>query len=234
MAAVLAYGDDALLSHHSAAALWGIDRADRQVHVTSPSGRPGRRGIVLHRARLHREDGTVRDAIPTTSVARTIFDLSEVVDRKRLERMTEEADRLGLLDPSALERLCDRSPGRRALQRIHELVDRLVVMPDTRSELERRFLAFCQEQGLPPPMTNVLVGDLIVDALWPAQRLIVELDGYAFHRHRGAFERDRSRDAALQVAGYRIMRITHRRLTDEPTTIASQLRRLLRSAGRGG
>jgi very-short-patch-repair endonuclease len=223
-----------LLSHCSAAALWGITKADRHVHVTSRMGRPGRRGIALHRARLHPEDRAVREGIPVTSVARTIFDLSELVDRDRFVRVAEEADRLRLLELAELRRLCDRNRGRRALQPIHEVLGvPVVVMPDARSELERRFVAFCRERELPQPAMNVVVEGFLVDAFWPRARVVVELDGFAFHRHRAAFERDRARDAALQVAGYKIMRLTHHRLSDEATAVASQLRRLLRSGDRG-
>jgi Protein of unknown function (DUF559) len=234
MAAVLAAGEGALLSHRSAAALWGLAGASAgPTDVTSERGRPGRRGIVLHRNRLHEEDRAVRDAIPVTSVARTLFDLAEVLDASRLERAFEEADRLGLPLPRDMKRVCDRSRGRHGLAAIGRLLPRLVAPPDTRSDLERRFLAFCYDHQLPLPAVNVLVGDLVVDALWATQRLVVELDGYAFHHHRGAFERDRARDAALQVAGYRTIRLTHRRLADEPSAIASQIRRLLRCGGRG-
>lgn len=97
----------------------------------------------------------------------------------------------------------------------------------TRSPLEDRFVAFCKRHGLPMPTINASLLDYEVDALWPAQRLIVELDGFAFHRHRAAFERDRARDAGLQAAGYRVVRLTHRRLEQEPTSVADELHRLL-------
>ena len=97
----------------------------------------------------------------------------------------------------------------------------------TRSELERRFLRVCHEAGLPPPSVNVPVAGFEVDAVWWSQRLVVELDGHAFHRTRTAFERDRIRDAALQVAGYRVLRVTYRRLEAEPGVIADTVRSLL-------
>lgn len=227
-AAVLACGDGVLLSHRSAAALWGLMRSrTSQVDVTAPRGRAGRKGIVLHKGRIHKEDRAMRDAIPVTSVARTLFDLAEVVDEHRLERAFEEADRLGLLQMRALERVCARGNGRRALAPIRRLVSAAYLPPSTRSPLEDRFVAFCREHNLPPPATNTSVLGFEVDALWPDARLIVELDGFAYHGHRAAFERDRARDAALQAAGYKVIRLTHRRLDENSHAVATQLRRLL-------
>ena len=100
-------------------------------------------------------------------------------------------------------------------------------LPHTRSDLERRFLRLCRDAGLPRPAVNVPVAGVEVDFLWPEARLVVELDGFEFHRERAAFERDRRRDAILQRAGYRVLRITHRRLTEEPEAVISDLRALL-------
>jgi very-short-patch-repair endonuclease len=99
----------------------------------------------------------------------------------------------------------------------------------TRSDLERRFADLCRDAGLPPPAVNTWVGGFEVDALWPAQRLIVELDGYEFHRTRAAFERDRARDGELQLAGYRVLRFTYRRLVHEPEAVGTAIRRLVGS-----
>jgi very-short-patch-repair endonuclease len=101
-------------------------------------------------------------------------------------------------------------------------------MPEmTRSSLEERFLAFCREYELPSPQTNVLILGKEVDACWPDSRLVVESDSWSFHRHRAAFERDRARDAAMQAQGYRVVRITDRRLKSSPASLAAELRVLL-------
>jgi hypothetical protein len=118
--------------------------------------------------------------------------LAESVSLKHLEWAWEEADRLNLLQLNAIQRVCERGYGRRALK--------------------------------PIPSFNTSVLGFEVDALWPAQHLSAELDSWEFHRHRAAFENDRARDAALQAAGYRTIRITHRRLTTEPTKLLTQLR----------
>jgi very-short-patch-repair endonuclease len=234
VAAVLAYGDGALLSHRSAAALWGLERPRGEtfaVDVAAPRGRQGlhrRERIWIHRGRIHPEDRAIRGGIPVTTVARTLFDFAEFAGLKRLESAWEEADRLNLLQLNAVEQVCERGYGRRALKPIRRLLAEARAPWITRSPLEDTFAAFCHEHRLPTPAFNTTALGFEIDALWPQQRLAAELDSWAFHHHRAAFERDRARDAALQAAGYRTIRITHRRLHDEPTTLLSQLRVLLR------
>jgi hypothetical protein len=184
-------------------------------------------GIALHQGRIHPEDRTTRDAIPVTSVARTLFDFAEVVDEQLLARAFEEADRLNLLQLKALERVCQRGHGRHALHPIRHLIAEARAPTTTRSPLEDRFVAFCRRHDLPPPVLNTSVLDLEIDALWPAQCLVVELDGFTFHRHHAAFQRDRARDASLQAAGYRTIRLTHHRLDHEATTVLTELQQLL-------
>jgi len=233
MAAVLACGRDAVLSHRSAAELWGLVRA-RGAGIEVSAQRARRRpGIVIHGDRMDRADRTIRDSIPVTTVARTLLDLAGV-DERVFERAFEEADRQRLLVVSELEDLCARCPGRHGLRPIRRLIAAAREPAMTRSRLEERFAAFCHASGLRPPVTNALVLGCEVDALWPAERLVVELDGFAFHRHRAAFERDRARDARLQADGYRVIRITHRRLEREPSTVAAEIRRLLRSPANSG
>jgi very-short-patch-repair endonuclease len=231
LAAVLAYGERALLSHRSAAALWGISRPwAPAVDVTAPAGRQGirrREKIWIHRGRLHAEDRAVRGGIPVTTVSRTLFDMAEFVSLKRLESAWEEADRLNLLQLRAVEGVCERGYGRRALRPIRRLLAEARAATITRSPLEDDFVAFCRKHRLPMPSFNTTILGYEVDALWPAQRLAAELDSWEFHSHRAAFERDRIRDTALQVAGYRTIRVTHRRLHNEATALARELRALL-------
>src|SRR5207247_1611571 len=153
-------------------------------------------------------------------VARTLLDLAEVVRPRDVERAFEEAERLRLLDMRTIANLRARSHGRHGLALLDALLAEARPPPaDTRLELERRFFDLIKDADLPPPATNVLVEDFLVDAVWPKQRLVVELDSRAFHDTRPAFERDRARDAKLQVAGYRVLRITWRRLQKEPAAI---------------
>jgi hypothetical protein len=229
-AAVLAYGDGALLSHRSAAVLWGFVRArGRVIDVTAPRGRQGidrRTGIWIHRGRIWPADETRPDGIPATSVARTLFDFAEFAPFGQLRRAWEEADRLRLLQVGEVERVCERGTGRRALRPIRRLLADLPAPDRKRSPLEERFAEFCEAQQIPPAATNVLVLGREVDALWPKAQLIAELDSFEFHAHRAAFESDRTRDTRLLVAGYRTIRVTHRRL-DQPRTLAAEIRSLL-------
>jgi very-short-patch-repair endonuclease len=231
MAAVLSCGEGALLSHGSAAALWGLSRSRMPIEVISRSGRR-ERGLLVRKSRIHPEDRTEVDAIPVTSVPRTLLDLAGIWDRERVEHAWEEADRLGLLELRAVERVCERARGRKGSATIRRLIATAWEPVRTRSPLEDRFAVFCRERGLPMPVFNCSVLDREVDALWPRERVIVELDGFEFHGHRAAFERDRTRDAALAVAGYRVLRLTYLRLESEPDEIAGEIRSLLR-LGRG-
>jgi very-short-patch-repair endonuclease len=202
------------------------------VDVTASTGRqfrPGRDNIRLHRGRLYPGDATERDGIAVTTVARTLFDLSEVLDLRQLRRTWEEADRLGLLRLAAIERLCEQGYGRRALRPIRLLLSEARAPTYTRSPLENRFAEFCRDHlaDLPAPLTNVSILDHEVDAYWPGWRLTVEMDSWEHHSHRAAFESDRARDAAMQAAGYRVIRLTHRQLETEAPRITTQLRKLL-------
>lgn len=233
LAAVLAYGDSALLSHQTAAGLFGLSRSRfAPIHVSAPAGRQGlrrRKGIWIHRGRLDPEDRAEHDGFPITSVARTLFDLAEVVRLPQLERAWEEADRLNLLQLRAVERVCERGYGRRALKPIRRLLVEARAVARTRSPLEDRFQEFSRFYNLPPHSTNVEVLGKEVDILWPAAKLIVELDSWEFHSHRAAFQRDRARDTRLLVAGYRTARVTHDRLDREAATLAAEIRELLRA-----
>jgi hypothetical protein len=235
MAAVLACGEGALLSHRSAAALWALMKRPRRqpVEVSATAGR-GRPGITVHEGGIHKADRAVVADIPVTSVARTLFDLAEVVDERKLGRAFEEADRLGLLEMRAVEEVCARGVGRRALRPISRLIEEAREPVWTRSDLEERFALFCRDYDLVPGATNIEVLGHEIDAFWPRERLVVELDGYSFHRHRAAFEADRAKDAALQAAGYRVIRVTDRRLEREPAAIAEEIRQLLSSSPKAG
>jgi very-short-patch-repair endonuclease len=232
LAAVLACEEGAVLSHASAAALWGIAGARGAVDVTAAHGNQGRirrRGIKLHRGKLDPAEITIHDRVPVTSVARTLFDYAEIVDFQRLAYAWEEADRLKRLRLGEIEEVCGRGYGRRALKPTRRLLAEARAVTRTRSPLEDRFQLFARHFDLPPHSTNVEVLGKEVDVLWPAAKLIVELDSWEFHSHRAAFQRDRARDTRLLVAGYRTARVTHDRLDKEATTLADEIRGLLRA-----
>ena len=234
LAAVLACGPGAVLSHRSAAERWGLLASARTaVDVTAPArGRRSRPRITVHGVRrLHPTDCTVNDGIPTTTVARTLLDLAEVVPPRRLRYAVEQAERMGVFNGRGIAEVCARSAGRRGLKPLRSLLSDGCIESNTRSDLERRFLDLCETSGVPRPRVNVLVGGFEVDALWADRNLIVELDGYAHHGTRSAFERDRARDAELQLGGYRVLRFTYRQLDRQPLAIVETL---LRAMGRLG
>lgn len=230
-AGLLAYGPGAVLSHHTAALLWGVQRPRRgPVHVTAPGGRQGierRKGIWVHRCKIGPLDITTKDGFTTTTVARTLFDFAEASTYDSLNGAAEEADRLKLLRLRDLEAVCERGRGRRALKPMRRLLADLRPPDEGRSPLEIRFAAFVREHRLPLPVQNADVLDHEVDALWPEAKLIVELDSWEHHGHRAAFERDRARDPKLLIAGYRTIRVTHRRLDREAAKLAEEIRQLL-------
>jgi restriction endonuclease-like protein len=212
---VLRCGPGAVLSHRSAAALWGIRAtAAARADVTVPRDRGHRRnpGIVVHRPRRPAK-GTIHNGIPVTTPTQTLIDLSSVLARPALERAFEAAESLRLLDVARL-------PPR--LAEIAGAID-----PRLRSPLEALFVSLCRELGLPPPQVNVVVEGLEVDFNWPDHALIVETDGHRHHGTRAAFERDRERDAQLTALGWRVVRITHRRLAARPREVGELLKRLL-------
>jgi hypothetical protein len=229
MAAVLACGPNAVLSHRSAASLWGIARlATSTAEVTIDVDRPPRDGLRPHRASsLTAADRAIREGIPLTSLPRTLLDLATILRPDRLERAIEEAERLEVFDLWAVEELLSRSRGRRGVARLRSALSAYREPAFTRSELERRFLELVKGAGLPRPSANAWVERHEVDVLWRRERLVVELDGYEFHRTRAAHERDRRRDEDLALAGYHVIRLTWKRL-QRPSELARRLRRHLR------
>lgn len=231
LAAVLAMGPEAFLSHRSAAALWGLRGDQPKVDVTAPQGKqvlPGRKGIKVHRCQFDPADVTMRDGIPVSTVARTLFDLAEHSRPYEMKKAWDEASRLKLLRVPEVLAVYERGRGRRARTRIRPfLLAEQRYVEDAASPLEDRFGEFVVAQRLPPPQVNVLVGEDVVDALWPEARLIVELDSWEFHGHRAAFEEDRDRDTEHLLDGYRTIRVTHRKLSEQPERLAAQIRALL-------
>ena len=232
LAAVLALGDGAVLSHVSAAALWGIRHSSSaNVHVTVPTagGRRQRRGIVVHRstslgaADLHEEQG-----IAVTSVSRTLLDLAGMLAPTRLERAIERSLALRIFDLRAVEAVIAANPRRPGAGTLEQIIHTIHDEPSlTRRELEAIMLDLCDTHRIERPQVNVLVDGLEVDFLWRAQRLIVETDGRADHGTPTAFHRDRERDERLTVLGYRVVRLTYRRVVRHPAAVATTLRTLL-------
>jgi predicted transcriptional regulator of viral defense system len=238
MAAVLACGPDAVLSHRSAADLLGIRGSKRaRIDVTAP-GRRGRapRGIDAHReGSLVAADRTEVNGIPCTSVARTLLDLAAIVPIWELRKALGEAEVKRILDKGAVRGLIKRSKGRRGVARLRMLLDE--IHPETkrtRSDMERMFLRMCIRAKLPEPEVNVPLrigrDNFKPDFLWREAGLIVEADSRQFHDTDMAFLDDRRREQRLQLAGWRVSHCTWGEIEHEPRRLAETIRGLLARA----
>lgn len=233
LAAVLASGTDAVLSHQAAAALWGMrPYVAGAIDITTPRKWRSAEGIRRHCSHLRPDEVMTVGGIRVTGVSRTILDLAGSSSAHTAESALREAEYLRLFDSLSLPVLLDRYPGRRGVRAIRLALARHAESPGrTRSRLEERFLPFLDHHRLPRPRLNVWIeveGERYqVDCFWREQNVIVELDGWQRHGTSRAFRQDRTRDRRLRVAGYGVTRITWSHLDDEPEAIASDLRRLL-------
>lgn len=231
MAASLAAGPEALISHRSAAALWGIGTPRFPIEISRPG--PGRYpGLRVYRIRtLGRDEVLHFGAIPATSVARTLLDLCSVLSVRELDDCFSTVRRLSLLDPAAVRASLALVPNRKGTARLRRFLDSLEgAQRATRSELESRFLQLCDRAGIPRPEVDVPLGGRVIDFLWRRQALIAEVDGFSFHHHR--FDEDRRRDLEHLVAGYRTIRITYRMIEEDPRGLADSIKRLLAAESR--
>ncbi len=204
MAAVLACGPGAVLSHTSAAALWHLLPQRGFVHVTVSGNSRNRSDIRVHRSRtLIPSDVTRRAGIPVTTPSRTLADLRRLLPQPQFARALREAEYLKLPVDGRFD-------------------------PDhTRSDTEAEFVGICRRHRLPRPEVNVRVGPYVVDFLWPDHKLVVEVDAYSTHGSRSVFESDRARDVQLRLKGYEVVRFTRLRIRDDRRAIAATLRTLL-------
>ena len=219
MAAVLAAGRSAVLSHATAAAAWDLRPSGGTIHVTvtGTGGRARRSGLRIHRSRtLTQADVTSVRGIPITDPHRTLVDLARTLKGRPLERMVNRAERL--ID---FERLARTAPP--SLQAVLNAYTAIT----TRSELEERFLELCDEHGVPRPEVNARVEGVEVDFVWRDRRVIVEVDGYAFHRSPSAFETDRARDAEFGMRGWTVRRLAHTQITRRAGWVADVVGRLV-------
>jgi hypothetical protein len=234
MAAVLACGEGAVLSHTDAAAHLGLTPGrGRLIHVTRPSsaGRdPDPDRIRLHRvATLQPWECTLIDGIPTTTVARTLLDVAPDLRPSALEDVIAQSVRLRLFDLVAVRRCLAEHPRQHGAPALRRLLDELVGRDpaDLRSVLETLVLQVCDDHGLPRPAVNARVEGVLVDFFWPHKRLIVEADSYTYHSMPSAFERDRERDQRLTLAGCTVVRITYNQVIRHRKEVANRIRRLL-------
>ena len=221
MAAVLACGLTAALSHQSAATHHGARAAlPGPIDVTAEGKPRNREGIRAHRTVLAPDERTTRRGIPVTTPARTILDLAGVLALDDLERTVSELVAQRLVAAKDVVEQMARHPRRRGVAALRALLAEPLM---TRSEAEREFRALIEQAGLPRPRVNAKIGSYEVDFFWREAQLVVEVDGFAFHGSRTAFERDRRKQAELVARGLRVSRVTWRQLADEPLAVVARV-----------
>ena len=244
-AALLACGPRAVLSHLSAGRLWKFVREPaafvREPAASAPidvtiAGRHGAHpdGVRVHRAStLKRAQVRIVDGLPVTSPIRTLSDLAAVLAPRELEWSVDEAIQLNLVTPSEVARAAAAAKGRRGAAALAVAAARHVGKGVTRSELERRFRALLADAGLPQPRSNFRLDGYSLDFYWPEHALVVETDGYRFHRTRAKFEHDAAKTSALVAHGLDVMRFTWRGLEERPfVTIAQVAQAIARAESR--
>ena len=233
MAAVLAFGPDAVLSHRSAGQLWGlVPRSRIRPEVIRPRHARGRPLLVVHQGSLPGDEVVLVRGIPVTSVPRTMLDLAGTLEAREVERAWNEMEVRGYTDSLSVPDLLERYPGRRGSLVLARLANRKSLpVGITRNDFEEVFLALIDRHGLPRPRMNVHVAlrgrFYEIDCFWEEQRVAIELDGGAVHKTTKAFEDDRERDRILTAEGYTTSRVTWHHLHDTPTELASDLRQIL-------
>jgi very-short-patch-repair endonuclease len=238
MAAVLACGTGAVVSHRTAACLWALlpyPANQPPVDITLAGRDPGtRRGIRVHRVRsMDSRDTRTLHRIPITTPARTLLDLATALPPPLLETAVAEAQVRRLVRKRDLIDQLERNRGRRGTRAVRQVLNIEGAPAFTRSEAERKLLSLLRASELPMPQVNARLGRHEVDFLWREQQLVVEVDGFRFHSSRASFEGDRHRDAALAAIGYTVLRITWRQLVAAPEAVVARMAAALASRGGG-
>ncbi|MCW2995882.1 MAG: hypothetical protein JWQ18_3377 [Conexibacter sp.] len=234
LAALLDVGDDAVLSHRSAARQWGLrpwSGAFVEASIPSQRGRRRQRDLRVHRVDLQDWEIAEDDGLPLTTVARTLLDLAAVVPAHQLRRAVERAEQLELYDHREVVRILAAHRGRPGAPALTALLADLGAHgTTTRSDLEALFLQLCLDHALPRPQVNRYENGRELDFRWPERRLAVETNGFWVHRARDAFESDHERRLALEAAGWRVISLTWRQVTRTPEAVAQHVRRALSPA----
>lgn len=232
-AALLAFGEVAVLSHLSAALLWEVVRVgDDRIHLTTTKQhRLGIDGVVVHRtSTLTPGDIRIHKNLPITSPARTLLDLADLLEGRDLERALDEALVKRLTSRAVVGRTVREMNGRRGAGRLQRALTRHALPQVTRSELEKRMHQLIRAASLAEPEVNARICGYEVDFLWRRQRLVVEVDGYQFHSSRPAFERDRAKANRLVAAGFAVMRVTWWQMAEEPYAVVARIAEALARA----
>jgi hypothetical protein len=225
-AGVLALGEGAVLSHTAAAALWGMLRGGGVTEVTVPrtAGHLRRDGILVHRQRLPAAHVTTHRGIPVTTPIRTLLDLAAVASLNELFKAFEQAQVRLHMPPAPLAAEVIARPRRRGNAKLRRVLVGSVDPAAVRSVLELRFLRMCAAHGIPRPQVNIKIGIWTPDFLWPEWQLVVETDGYDFHRTAAARRRDARKDEELRSLGLTVVRLTWSDVVERPAPTAQRIR----------
>jgi len=227
-AAVLTCGPDAVLSHNTAGALWGLVKRYRRIEVTVPRKIRPREGITTHRTRrLDPADRATVDGLPVTTLHRTLVDLADTLTQPKLAKAIHEAEIKRAFDLKQLEEAMSRVPGRKGRYRLRRACEEYRPPPITRSAAETRFRGFLEAAGIPTPESNATRAGYELDCWWPEHRLNVEVDGAATHHTTRAFHADRRRDRALRREGIAVIRVTWADLTTGSAELERDLKEIL-------
>jgi very-short-patch-repair endonuclease len=233
--ALLSVRDQAVLSHHSAAALWEIGPADSrgQVHILLEGGWAGRRrGVRIHRtAVLDARDIRIRHGLPVTSPARTLLDQAGICTERQLERLFTEAIVQHLVTPADLEDVIARGRGRTGRRVLRALLDDELDPTLNRSDGEQRMMALIRMAQLPEPIVYAKLYGFEADFYWPAHRVVVEVDSYGFHTTHWAYERDCRKDAVLRAHGLPPLRFSWRQIAEDPFVVIAQVAEAIARGG---
>jgi predicted transcriptional regulator of viral defense system len=237
MAAVLSFGDRAVVSHRTAAVLHGLMQYNgAKTDITVPGRRSWRRGnLIVHGSTtLTDDDVTVENGVPCTTIARTLFDLGDVVERRRHERAFDQAEIMGEFDLLAIDDQLERNATRPAAAKTRAILsEHYISSTPTESELEEAFFALCRRIGVPEPEVQQWImlpdgGDPIrADFVWREQRVVVEVDGDRYHRTAQSQSRDRRKDQRLTVHAYIPVRTDARQIFYAPAELAATLKQLV-------
>lgn len=223
---MLSFGRYAVASHGTAGALHGLiaHPGKRMLTVSVSRGNPRRRaGVTVHRVRFDVDEICVCDGVPATTPARTLLDLGAVLAERELEQAVAAAIRLERVTREAVLALLNRYPTRQGTRALRSLLDPATQLAFTRSVAEEKFLRLIRRAALPAPVTNTKLHGMEPDFYWPTERLVVEIDGLAYHSSPAAQQRDRERNTVLGAAGIRVLRFTWHDLTRRHEAVLVQL-----------
>lgn len=225
-AALLTCGERAFLSHHSAVFVWALRKVEPQEVEVSVVGRrcSCRKGVRVHEIRaIDRRELRRHEGLWVSSPARAVLEIAATAPGHELANVIDEGLARRLFTPADLTEVLARNRPCRGAARLAEILSDETATSVSRSAREKRLLRLLRDARLPRPETNVKLGRFEPDFMWRRERLVVEVDGYRFHRGPGAFNRDREKDLALRDAGFEVLRFTGDHVVKQPEMVLAKI-----------